>query len=529
MQRQPKPVDRKVIPRWRRLDQTSSPELASAKGTFEHSCLAEAEFLKAEAAWDAEKNLKTAMEVVAGGAVWMGRPSVAEAGKFLRESKDAHPRVHELSQRIMLRANGKSDLNLKERQIDLFDTREVTADHRLEIAKTRTRLRTFPGNPIAHVDLARAYVSEGHTYKAQFHFDIALSLAPQNRFVVRSASRFYVHIGDFERALDVFNGCSFGDPWIDAARVAIADQIGGMKKVQIKQIRRSLDADLSPEQLTELNASLATLELGSGSTRRAKRLFQASASGANDNTVAQIRWADEQLSIEFDPTLLSVERSYEARAVDAEIKEDWENVVNECRSWLIDEPFSLRPVFMAGFVASEFLGKFDAALEFARAGLHFRRNDAGLLNNAAYALAALGKFKDADDELARAKIYVPGSRSLHVVTATAGFIEFRRRNFALGRELYHQAFDGARKLKDEKLQQQVWLHWMREEVDAGFTPPKETTDQISSRFNDKRTDKRVRQLFDHMLKPSLVAQKGEQPLTGEMRVLTELDKLEEAN
>jgi hypothetical protein len=52
----------------------------------------------------------------------------------------------------------------------------------------------------------------------------ALQLAPQNRHVLRSAARLFLHVGDPECAHDLVarNDATKNDPWLIAAEIAIA-------------------------------------------------------------------------------------------------------------------------------------------------------------------------------------------------------------------------------------------------------------------------------------------------------------------
>src|SRR5260370_17589593 len=63
------------------------------------------------------------------------------------------------------------------------------------IAAYRRSLREQPWNPIRLVDLAREYSTLGQQEPAERALVRAVALAPDNRFVLRSASRFFMHFG----------------------------------------------------------------------------------------------------------------------------------------------------------------------------------------------------------------------------------------------------------------------------------------------------------------------------------------------
>ena len=64
----------------------------------------------------------------------------------------------------------------------------------------RSVLRDWPRNAICWTQLALSYSRLGINKKAERCINIALSLAPHNRYVLRSASRFFVHIDESPRA-----------------------------------------------------------------------------------------------------------------------------------------------------------------------------------------------------------------------------------------------------------------------------------------------------------------------------------------
>ena len=54
-------------------------------------------------------------------------------------------------------------------------------------------------NPIVWVELARLYIMHDQVEKAERALLTALHLAPDNRFVLRSATRFFIHTDQFEK------------------------------------------------------------------------------------------------------------------------------------------------------------------------------------------------------------------------------------------------------------------------------------------------------------------------------------------
>src|SRR4051812_36598271 len=99
----------------------------------------------------------------------------------------------------------------------------VPAESQLAIRYLRRRLQTSYENPIALIDLARHHLALGSEKSAERAVRAAVSLAPTNRFVLRSASRFFVHKGEPDRALGLLRreGRVKSDPWLLACDIAV--------------------------------------------------------------------------------------------------------------------------------------------------------------------------------------------------------------------------------------------------------------------------------------------------------------------
>src|SRR5439155_22265534 len=105
-----------------------------------------------------------------------------------------------------------------------FDTHPLGGDHRSRIRVLRQRSIAEPRNAFVWVDLALLYTTLGLRDQAARAIRIALALAPEDRFVLRCASRFLVHIGDAERAHHILKRSEATpyDPWLMAAEFAVS-------------------------------------------------------------------------------------------------------------------------------------------------------------------------------------------------------------------------------------------------------------------------------------------------------------------
>ena len=232
----------------------------------------------------------------------------------------------------------------------------------------------------------------------------ALAIAPLNRFVVRSTARFLIHDQDPKQALHVLLRASeTEDPWIMASTIATADLLNEFSRVPFKKARSLLSGDHSPMALSELNATIGTLELNDGNAKKAKKLFRSSVDGLTENVAAQLEWIRETHKINIDVNLSAVDFSYEADTLRSYYEKSGMSALSISKSGLTMRRFSLRPAVRGSFVASEFLGDFERSLKFAEGGLASNPNSSTLLNNAAYTSSELGKLENAQNYLERSK------------------------------------------------------------------------------------------------------------------------------
>ena len=183
--------------------------------------------------------------------------------------------------------------------------------------------------------------------------------------MVRSAARFLVHIGDYEKALRLLRGKStrHSDPWVLAAEVGISS-FAHLDPRCLKLGRRIVEGrDFTEFSKSELASAIATLELNEGNRRAAKKLFRQSLALPTENSVAQAEWASDQVGDLSLPGRENVPRNYEAKSLHAYRIEDWETTIFNAEKWLSDQPFSSRPASVLSYIYSGILGKHEEALE----------------------------------------------------------------------------------------------------------------------------------------------------------------------
>ena len=170
-------------------------------------------------------------------------------------------------------------------------------------------------------------------------------LAPNNRYVLRSAARLHTHTGDPERANDILRHgkATNADPWLLATELSTANLAGKAQK-HANVARKLLEARRhSPFELAELASSLATLDAHAADFKRARNFFRRSMAEPNENVVAQARWAATHNIFELPEGALNLPRVYEARAWQDFYNGDWSSALAAGEGWLNDQPFSVDP------------------------------------------------------------------------------------------------------------------------------------------------------------------------------------------
>ena len=244
-------------------------------------------------------------------------------------------------------------------RLDLPPVEEIQGEPaKARVRDLRRSLILEPRNALAWSEQARAYVQIGQIEPAKRAMRRALALAPHHRYLLRAAARLAIHAGEHDRAhwLLMESPRTPHDPWLVATEIAVSDLAGQRPRLVKAGKRLLLPGSWSPANLTELESSLGTLELGSGHTRRARDLFLQSLDSPNDNALAQAEAVGDAVPRVRDrlrDVAEDVPRSYEAKSLAAAHRGDHAVAVQEAGSWLADQPFSTEPATFGSYQAAE--------------------------------------------------------------------------------------------------------------------------------------------------------------------------------
>ena len=459
--------ERCVIPNWRDYKRTLQlGELGSSNKSF--STL-ELNINRSIHDWKNIKNIGTAADLINSSFV---------SGIVNQDVKDAIDYVNsdkEKSSSSLLdlgnilngqNSNTNNILNHSLLEIDINTVEEFQAFinnkflHKL-IHRTKKLTREELMNPIIWVELSRLYSIKGNEKKSEKSMLTALHLAPNNRFVLRSASRLFIHIGNYEKALYYLKKSENikSDPWLISAHIATSSLMGRFSPF-VKDGKELIKSNnFSNFDLTELSSSLGTLEFSNGSLKKAKIFFEKSMLSPNDNSLAQLEWiSKEDHRFQINPFIFNqVNNPFEAKALDSFTKGHWKNALDNSIKWLLDMPFSKRPALLSSYIASSIIKDKNAAIILCQAGLQANPNDPSLLNNIIYSIITSENFDNSSilDSLIN-KFFNIDIKSLPDETkithlATLGLIAFKSNNTEMGIKYYKNAIENATVLRKDYL------------------------------------------------------------------------------
>lgn len=454
--------ERRVVPRWRTFHETLlSNELAGELPTKPSAIDAAPFLLQKEQEWLVEKTLPFAVDLVSAASMFGMSDTSRSAAEFVLENQGKCSRV------AVSLANGL--LGIPEVQPSVIDP-VSPADIRAQLQILKARRLSVPSNAFVWTDLARLYVLLGQKAQAKNALRIALHLAPNERFVVRSAARCYLHSNDPDLALRLLRSCprTPTDPWLAAAEVAVSTIV--KKTPRFMRAAQSLlqNDNIHLFHRSELASAVASLELNEGSNKKAGRLFQLSLKSPTENAIAQYVWASKPNGFsEIDPRLLKAPDAYEARTFAANNSADWDGAVRYAREWSNAELFSARPRMIASSIASYFLDDTVSTEASLRDGLSINPGHPGLVNSLAFSLTWKGQLNEAAEVLKTLDMNFVKPVEALCLSATAGLMLIRGGDVAEGKRFYEKAIESAGKINNDYLQSLAELHLVHELVVAG--------------------------------------------------------------
>ena len=456
------PDDRDLVPRWRPFGAAlRSGELESARAV-PPAREVEADLAEAAAAFRRYPGLHTAGDLLGQALVQRVQDAlVREAARYVVESESPSSAVRALAERT-LSPEGPEVAKL---------TAPESFDHPHAVQRV-SRLRAIvhrePRNAIRWADLALAHLNLGAIDAARREILVAATLSPMNRYILRSAARLFVLLGDPERAHDLLTRDTDAllDPWIHAAELAVS-QMSGRQSRGVRRAREMVEGrNFPPWHISELAGELATAELRAGRTRQANRHMRQALVDPTENALAQAEWATKHGVHALNAERPANPLAFEARALAHAADQRYEEAALEGARWLADQPFAPEPAIFTSYIASVGAEDYVAGVEAARRGLVANPEDVTLRNNLVFSLASAGRVAEARHELSR--VGRPrDQREAATLLATQGLVAFREGRVNEGRASYSAAVESLARKRDRERAALAAVFWAREEILAG--------------------------------------------------------------
>lgn len=460
---------RNVIPRWRDFSETLElKELGSS--LVQPSEIISASTVRQDlseqfVSWSANRSISYAGDLLSAALVCQQPEAALDAAEYvLSLGLDESRSITKLARKVLDRPHELSTLEFK-----LTDDQSAK-DHRWrQVSKLRKSLRTNQRDAISWIDLARLYTILGSTSKAERAIRVACNLAPTNRFVVRSAARFYAHIGDLDFGHKIIlNSERFlHDPWLASAEIALSTLAKKWSRATNEGLKMVSNENFSALDLTELATAIATLDFANGNARKARKLIKRALVHPNDNSLAQAKWISRSmsgLSIDVPVAHFAIPRPFEAAAYEAFTSARWNESLGSALQWFRDEPFASRPAYLAGYIAGAILDDHELAIKIADAGLVSNPDDVALINNRVFNFASLNRLQEARKEILRLKVSQLDSTQQVVYFANQGLIAFRESKLEEGRAWYTKATNLAAVIGNKRYHVSALIHWAKEEA-----------------------------------------------------------------
>lgn len=342
------------------------------------------------------------------------------------------------------------------------------------IHSLRARIRYDNRDVLAWLDLSLEYAALGLREKSIRSMISAIGLAPENRTVIRSAARMFVHFGDNDSAITLVRRAQYAksDPWLLSAEVSISDISNKTPRFIKEAEHRATELVSLPAFSSELASSVGTWHLIHGNKRKAKQFLNLSLRVPNDNSLAQGNWVSEIYPklIQLDQRAIRNSTVWEARAISSYFRGNWSEAIRETMKWQKEEPFASRPSLLGSFVAASIACDIPSALKISQLGYQANPDHIVVLNNYVYSLILSGEMDEASKLIHKFNFSDETSIDNCTLLATKGLFLFRSGNAPEGRKEFDRAIEAAKNSSrfslDHSLEALVLLHLIRAELGA---------------------------------------------------------------
>ena len=346
-------------------------------------------------------------------------------------------------------------------------------------------------NAFLWCDLALNYESMGNHAKAEKALKIARTLAPDDRFILRSTTKFYHSNLRFDEAHRIIkrSPATKHDPWLMATEIALADEMG--KTSQLFKIGRSIldDSSFSNFHIAELASAVGTFEFYHDSISKAKKHLELSLESPVENSIAQAAWIVTKNRFGLKNWAGKfTSRSIEAKVLDLHFVGDWPHSLSAANEWANQEPYFIKPQLMSASIYT-MLRDSKKAIDCISSLISTHSNNPILLNIAALNYARLGEFELSQKALSMAsRLSAMPEYQKYVFIATNGYLNMKKGTMLLkttpnlnktlvdmvdsGRKDYERAIRGFESINNDVLVRLARIYYalVESEIDSEIAP-----------------------------------------------------------
>lgn len=448
--------DRLIIPLWREFNK-SLFEL-NPIGQYKHPEI-RGDIQEYLTEWNVNKSIVTAGELISAAIVngITEETAVLQAARYVVDYPLKAPQALVNASKGMLSIPIPLEGDQKER-FSIY----------AKIAKLKKLLSDYPTAAIFHIEIAREYMLLGQLNLAEKHIKIALYFDRNNRFVVRSAARFFIHMEDGDRAVDVLRRSELTkvDPWLMASEISVSKQFKKRSPNLKKAIQLIDSKNFSNFDLSELCGTIGMEELDNNSFKNGRKLFNQSLLAANDNSFAQAQWVVRNKNLDLLFPNMPINVNYkEALTYDKFFAGDYKSALRYAIEWQDEMPYSLKCAMFGSEISTVFEKDYKTSIQLLDKYLRTNQHNKAALNDLAYAYALNNDIVNAQKKI-DAAIKEVDETNLDLadicLIATQGLVFFRAGNAELGSDLYEKAIDISKKLPEHTMLHSAQLNYARE-------------------------------------------------------------------
>jgi tetratricopeptide (TPR) repeat protein len=460
--------ERNIVPRWRDFSTTVElQELSHAVSV--RPLLTEPGGQSAEiqqSAFIENRNISFAGDLISAALVSRNSAVAKDAAEFILQEgvEVSGGALFALAKRIL------SDAALPTFDLTETPANEGQKNNASRISDIRHSLRKIPNDAIQWMDLAFLFAINGKNPKAERAVKVALSLAPTNRFILRSSARFFLHLKNFQEAHKILRRSPNlrSDPWITAAEISVATA-AEFPPFSVKEGRELMSAgNFSSHDLSELASALGTLEFHGGAIGKARKWVKNSLRAPNENSLAQAKWISRTITgvpMDVNVTDYLVPRPYEATALEKFVAGNWSGAYQCALSWFDDQPFSARSSQFASYIVGSLMEDHWASEKIIKRAMVSSPDDFGLNSTLAFDYASTGRLEEAKVQLAKAKLLQGPEWANAMISGNYGLVAYQEGDIAAGRFFYTEAVLAAEKLSDKRTLVSALSFFSRAEMD----------------------------------------------------------------